>query len=244
MKNFLKERKLLKRQGKLASKEISASEITKIPVMLMKNFSEMKELLGFVKGIEDPTNQTVLVWYQGNLHLLHRRPSKFPRQNLWNPLTLIGHELENAPLLAKFVNKSFPQIDEFTRKMKQYRTSFVRDDLNIELGANTIKTWYDETYYRLPRHFVRIPEYVQSPDFISRFNNYIQENPDTSLSVKDFPNCPPRYYKYTNINELTNNAFGEIIKLPSQLNNRSPTAKFTEIPNFGQLCVPSDLAKH
>ncbi|CAD6506535.1 BgTH12-07762 [Blumeria graminis f. sp. triticale] len=240
MKNFLSGRKLLKGEGSLASRKKSAGEITNIPVRLMKNMSEKEEFLTFVKGIKDPTDQTVLVWYQGNLHLLHRRPSKFPRQNLWNPLTLIGHELENAPLLAKFVNKSFPQIDEFTRKMKQFRTSFVRDDLNINLVENTIRTMNHEMFYRLPRMFDEIPGYVHGPDFKRRHNIYIQENPDTSLSVKDYPNCPPRYYQYANPNNFVLSMFGEIISVPSQFDNVLPTAKFTEIPGFGQLCIPSD----
>ncbi|CAD6504371.1 BgTH12-06102 [Blumeria graminis f. sp. triticale] len=239
MKDFLNGRKLLKGEGSLASKKKSASEITKIPVRLMESLNEKKKLLEFVKGMEDPTDQTVLVWYQGNLHLLRRRPSAFPNENLWYPLTAIGHEIRNAPLIARFVNKSFPKIDAFTRKMKQFRTSFVRNESPRNEEIDIIKTTNQEDYYRKLRAFVNRPTYVSKPGFRTRRIMYNRRNRDASLASKDCPNCPPRYYQYTK-DKFFDFLELETIVVPNQSNTGIPTAKFTEINGFGQLCSPSD----
>ncbi|VDB91188.1 Bgt-50376 [Blumeria graminis f. sp. tritici] len=239
MKDFLNGRKLLKGEGSLASKKKSASEITKIPVRLMESLNEKKKLLEFVKGMEDPTDQTVLVWYQGNLHLLRCRPSAFPNENLWYPLTAIGHEIRNAPLIARFVNKSFPKIDAFTRKMKQFRTSFVRNESPRNEEIDIIKTTNQEDYYRKLRAFVNRPTSVSKPGFRTRRIMYNRRNRDASLASKDCPNCPPRYYQYTK-DKFFDFLELETIVVPNQSNTGIPTAKFTEINGFGQLCSPSD----
>ncbi|SZF03850.1 unnamed protein product [Blumeria hordei] len=114
---FLNGRKLVKGKVDLATVSENASCIKDIPVSLMSDSIRKRKLILFIDSIGDPNDQTVLAWYQGNLNFYRRTPT-LPTANWWHLLTFIGLEICNAPLIARFLVKNFPEIEGFTRKMK------------------------------------------------------------------------------------------------------------------------------
>ncbi|CAD6506518.1 BgTH12-07745 [Blumeria graminis f. sp. triticale] len=189
-----------------------------------------------------------MAWFQGHLHIFEQRVSDDDDHTWWYPLTRIGQEDSNAPIIVDFIYQAIPQISWFMNVIIGFNKLMVTTSLP-SLMLNASQEESNKAYHnRNPENFDH-PKYIYDEQFSDRRKDYIQFKfcKDTSKLLNNL-GLPTSEYdesfgchvpKYMSDEE----SIGQLktIKLPPQSDTSVPAETFTSQPGKGWLCDERDL---
>ncbi|CCU82113.1 unnamed protein product [Blumeria hordei] len=189
-----------------------------------------------------------MAWFQGHLHIFEQRVSDDDDHTWWYPLTSIGQEDTNAPIIVEFIYQAIPQISWFMNVIIGFNKLMVTTSLpGLMLNASQEES--SKTYQNRNPENLDHPKYIYDEEFLERRKDYIQFKfcKDTSKLLNNL-GLPTSEYdesfgchvpKYMSDEESIGQL--KMIKLPPQSDTSLPAETFTRQPGEGWLCDERDL---